>query len=186
MRRLVLELLAAIALTLAAILALAPAVRASDIMVMGAFARASAVSSATAGTAYLTLINHGAESDRLLSITTEAAAKAELHRSTNEDGIAKMQSVENLDLPAGAAVELKPGGLHVMMTGLKAPLAEGVSFMLCVSHSRRLAKSKSRFRSAPSPPDTITPKVPPAAELRPAAVSALPLPPACASRAAPH
>ena len=130
MRRLILEFLAATALTLAAILALAPGVKASDIMVMGAFARASAVSSAKAGTAYLTLMNHGAESDRLLSITTEAAAKAALHRTINEDGIAKMQPVESLDLPAGAMVELKPGGLHVMMTGLRAPLVEGGSFML--------------------------------------------------------
>lgn len=130
MRRLVFEFLAATALTLAAILALAPGVRASDIMVMGAFARASAVSTAKAGTAYLTLMNHGAEADRLLSISTDASAKAQLHRTTNENGIAKMQPVESLDLPASTTVELKPGGLHVMMTGLKAPLVEGGSFAL--------------------------------------------------------
>ncbi|MGQ0486685.1 MAG: copper chaperone PCu(A)C [Hyphomicrobiales bacterium] len=130
MRKLVLEILAATALTLAAILALAPGVRASDIAVVGAFARASAVSTAKAGTAYLTLINHGAEPDRLLSIATEAAANAQLHRTTNEDGIARMQPVESLDLPAGAMVELKPGGLHVMMTGLRAPLVEGGSLTL--------------------------------------------------------
>lgn len=130
MRKLVLEVLAATALTLAAILALAPGVRASDIMVMGAFARASAVSSANAGTAYLTLMNHGAEPDRLLSISTDAADKSQLHETIEENGIAKMRAVESLDLPAGATVELKPGGLHVMMTGLRAPLAEGGSLML--------------------------------------------------------
>lgn len=130
MRKLVFEILAATALTLAAILALAPGVRASDIMVMGAFARASAVSTAKAGTAYLTLMNHGAEPDRLLSMSSDVADKAQLHETIQENGIAKMRAVESLDLPAGATVELKPGGLHVMMTGLKAPLAEGGSFTL--------------------------------------------------------
>ncbi len=130
MRKLVLEVFAATALTLAAILALAPGVGASDIMVMGAFARASAVSTARAGTAYLTLMNHGAESDRLVSISTDAADKAQLHQTIEENGIAKMRSVESLDLPAGAMVELKPGGLHVMMTGLRAPLVEGGSVTL--------------------------------------------------------
>jgi len=130
MHKLVIEILVATALTLAAILALAPGVRASDIMVMGAFARASAVPTAKAATAYLTSMNHGAASDRLLSITTDAAASAQLHRTTEENGIAKMRPAEFLDLPAGSSGELKPGGLHVMMTGLKAPLVEGASIML--------------------------------------------------------
>jgi hypothetical protein len=130
MRKLILEILAATALTLAAILALAPGVRASDIMVMDAFARASVVSTAKAGTAYLTLMNHGTESDRLLSITTDAADKAQLHQTIQENGIAKMRAVKSLELPAGAMVELKPGGLHVMMTGLKAPLVKGGSLTL--------------------------------------------------------
>lgn len=130
MRKLVLEILVATALTFAAILALAPGVRASDIMVMDAFARASAVPTAKAATAYLTLMNHGAAPDRLLSITTDAAESAQLHQTTDENGIAKMRAVESLELPAGAMVELKPGGLHVMMTGLKAPLVEGGSITL--------------------------------------------------------
>lgn len=130
MRKPILEILTATALTLAAILALAPGVRASDIMVMGAFARASAVPTAKAATAYLTLMNHGAAPDRLLSIATDAAENARLHRTTEENGIAKMRPVEFLDLPAGSSVELKPGGLHVMMTGLKAPLVEGASITL--------------------------------------------------------
>jgi len=130
MRKLVIEVLVATALTFAAILALAPGVRASDIMVMDAFVRASAVPTAKAATAYLTLMNHGTAPDRLLSITTGAAEKAQLHQTTEENGIAKMRPVEFLDLPTGSSVELKPGGLHVMMTGLKAPLVEGGSITL--------------------------------------------------------
>ena len=68
MRKLVLEILAATALTLGAILALTPGVLASDVMVKEAFARASAVSTAKAGAVYMTLTNQAATPDRLLQL----------------------------------------------------------------------------------------------------------------------
>jgi copper(I)-binding protein len=130
MRKLVLEILIATVLTLGAILALTPGVLASDVMVMGAFARASAVATAKAGTVYMSLTNQGAVADRLLSVTTDAAEMAEIHESVVKDGMATMPAVAALEIPAGGTVELKPGGFHIMLMGLKAPLKKGDMIML--------------------------------------------------------
>jgi copper(I)-binding protein len=130
MRKLAFELLAAIALTLGAILASTPGVLASDVMVKEAFARASAVPTAKAGTVYMTLTNNSSKVDYLLSVTTAASDTAQLHESVAKDGVATMQPVEALEIPAGGTVELRPGGTHIMLTGLKAPLKKGDMIML--------------------------------------------------------
>ena len=130
MRKLVLEFLAAIALTLGAILASTPGVLANDVMVKGAFARASAMSTAKAGAVYMTLSNQGAVPDKLLQITTDSAASAEVHESAEKDGVATMRPIESLEIPAGGSVDLKPGGYHIMLMGLKAPLKKGDMIML--------------------------------------------------------
>ena len=133
MRKLVLEIFAATALTIGAILALTPGVLASDVMVMGAFARASAVVTAKAGTVYMSLTNQSAVADRLLSITTDAAETAQVHESVVKDGVATMRPVAALEIPAGGTVDLKPSGLHIMLSGLKAPLKKGDMIMLELS-----------------------------------------------------
>ena len=130
MRKLVLEVLTATALTLGSILAFTPGVLANDVMVKGAFARASAMSTARTGAVYMTLENQGAAADRLMAVTTEAATSAEIHETVMEDGVAKMRPVEVFEIPAGGSVELKPGSYHVMLLGLKAPLKKGGMIML--------------------------------------------------------
>jgi len=130
MRKLVFELFAAIALTIGAILALTPGVLANDVMVMDAFARASAVPAAKAGAVYMTLTNNSSKVDRLLSVATDASETAQLHESVEKDGVATMKPVEALEIPAGGTVELKPGGTHIMLTGLKAPLKKGGMIVL--------------------------------------------------------
>jgi periplasmic copper chaperone A len=130
MRKLVLEVLTATALTLGSILASTPGVLASDVMVKGAFARASAMSTAKAGAAYMTLSNQAAAPDRLVQITTDAAATAEVHETVEKDGVATMRPIASLEIPAGGSVELKPGGYHIMLMGLKAPLKKGAMIML--------------------------------------------------------
>jgi periplasmic copper chaperone A len=133
MRKLALELFAATALTIGAILALAPGVMASDVMVMGAFARASAVSTATSGVVYMTLTNHGAVADRLMAISTPAAGMAMLHESGQEGGVASMKEMSSLEIPAGGSLEMKPGGLHIMLMGLNAPLKKGDTLKLTLT-----------------------------------------------------
>jgi periplasmic copper chaperone A len=133
MRKLVFELLTATALTLGSILALTHTVLASDVMVMGAFARASAVSTATSGVVYMTLMNHGAVPDKLVSVTTPAAGMAMLHESKDDAGVSTMMDMSGLDIPAGGSIEMKPGGIHIMLMGLTAPLKNGDTLKLTLS-----------------------------------------------------
>ncbi len=136
MSKLVLEFFAATALTLGAILALTPGVLANDVKVMGAFARASAMPAAKTGAVYMTLTNQGAAPDRLLAITTDAALTAEVHEGLMENSVAKMRPVETLEIPAGGSVDLKPGGFHIMLGSLKAPLKKGDMIMLRLKFER--------------------------------------------------
>jgi copper(I)-binding protein len=136
MRKLVLEFFAATALTLGAILALTPGVLANDVMVKGAFARASAFSTAKSGAVYMTLTNQSSAPDRLLEVTTDAAMNAEVHESSEKDGVATMRSVDGLEIPAGGSVDLKPGSYHIMLGSLKAPLKKGDMIMLQLKFER--------------------------------------------------
>jgi periplasmic copper chaperone A len=136
MRQFILEVSTAIALTLGAIVATATGASASDVMVMNAYARASATPMAKAGAAYVSVMNHGATADRLVSITTTAAASAELHTTVMEGDVMKMETVGSLEVAPMATVEMSPGGLHVMLTGLKAPLKEGEKIELVLSFEK--------------------------------------------------
>ena len=82
------------------------------------------------GAAYLTVRNDGDADDRLIGISSEVADRAELHESDMQDGVMRMRAVEAVEVPAGGQAALEPGGLHVMLIGLKAPLEEGGSFAL--------------------------------------------------------
>jgi periplasmic copper chaperone A len=136
MHRILIEIIAAVALTAAAIIASVSAVSAADVMVVEAFARASATPTAKAAAAYVTVMNHGGEPDRLLSVSTPAAEAAELHQSVEENGVMKMPSLESAELPAMGTLEMKPGGVHVMLMGLKAPLKEGESIVITLTFEK--------------------------------------------------
>ncbi len=82
-----------------------------------------------AGGAYLKLTNAGA-ADRLVFASSEVAASVELHSMTMDGNVMRMRQVDAIDLRAGQTVELKPGGFHIMLMGLKAPLKEGSNFPL--------------------------------------------------------
>jgi copper(I)-binding protein len=88
------------------------------------------------GAAYMTLVNKGSSADRLLSVSTPMAMKAELHTHTMEGGVMKMRRVEAVELVPGKPSVLEPGGLHVMMMGLKKPLVDGNSFPLTLNFER--------------------------------------------------
>ncbi len=90
------------------------------------YARAT-VPGQPAGGGYLKLDNKGA-ADRLLSASAGVAGSVELHSMSMEGDVMRMRQVDAIDLPAGKSVELKPGGLHIMFIGLKAPLKAGDSF----------------------------------------------------------
>ena len=67
-----------------------------------------------------------AQGGKLLSVASPAAGVVEIHEMAMDGSTMKMRALPNgLDLPAGKAVALKPGGYHVMLMDLKAPLKTG-------------------------------------------------------------
>ncbi|MDA8454775.1 copper chaperone PCu(A)C [Acidovorax sp. GBBC 3334] len=67
---------------------------------------------------------------RLIGVTSPAAPVAEIHEMRLQDNVMKMRQVAGIDLPAGQAVELKPGGYHVMLMDLPQPVKAGDSVPL--------------------------------------------------------
>lgn len=92
--------------------------------VEGAWVRSMVAGQQSAG-GYMTLT--ASEAMQLIGITTPAADTAEVHQMKMEGDIMKMRAVPQLDLPAGQAVELKPGGYHIMLMELKQPLTSGMT-----------------------------------------------------------
>lgn len=130
-------------LLLALILALAPSgaalahdIRAGDLVIDHPWARASAGQAAN-GAMYVSVTNHGTAVDRLVGVETGAAERAELHaHEIDAAGVMSMHAVEAVDVPAGATIVLAPGGLHVMLFGLAAPLALGTTFEATLTFER--------------------------------------------------
>ena len=92
------------------------------------WARASA-GAAKNGAAFMVLTVKGT-GDKLTGFASPVAASAELHETIDDKGIMKMRPVPNLTLEPGKPVTLAPGGYHVMLMGLKAPLKAGDAFPL--------------------------------------------------------
>jgi periplasmic copper chaperone A len=68
-----------------------------------------------------------AEGATLVAAETPVAGVVEIHEMTMDNNVMRMRAVPKLDLPAGQAVDLKPGGYHVMLMDLKQPLKKGDS-----------------------------------------------------------
>jgi hypothetical protein len=104
-----------------------PASAPPEVSVEGAWARAT-VPGQTGSAAYFTIRNAGG-ADKLLSVTSPAG-DASLHSTSMDNGVMRMRPVQALDVPAKSAVELKPGGTHVMLMDLKRPLQAGATLEL--------------------------------------------------------
>lgn len=103
------------------------AATAGDIAIEDAHARAMLPGQPT-GAGYMTIANQGKEADRLISITSPAAGKVELHEMKMEGSLMKMRAIEGgLEIPAGGSVELKPGSYHLMFMNVEKPFAKGDS-----------------------------------------------------------
>lgn len=87
------------------------------------WARATAPG-ATTGAIYGKLQNGGSEAVSLSSVRFEKAGHVMVHRTVESDGMMRMMHAE-VTLEPGASVVLEPGGLHIMLMGLKAPLIPG-------------------------------------------------------------
>jgi hypothetical protein len=111
----------ALAASAAALWLVAGAARAA-VEVSEAWARATMPGQKVAGV-YMQLRADGAA--RLIGVRSGAARAAEVHEMSHAGGVMKMRKVEALDLPAGKAVKLEPGGFHVMLFDIGKPLKPG-------------------------------------------------------------
>ena len=101
-----------------------------------AYAKARPTAPGGTGVVYMTVMNHGATDDDLTGLSTPIADKAEMHRSTDTNGVSRMEPVADLPLKANGAVDFGPGGLHVMLMGMKQPLKLGDSFPLTLTFAK--------------------------------------------------
>ncbi len=87
------------------------------------------------GVVYLTIVDNGAP-DRLTGIASPVAAKAELHESFTEGGVAKMRPVKALQIEQSKPLVLAPGGYHIMLMDLKQGLKQGDAFPITLSFEK--------------------------------------------------
>jgi hypothetical protein len=85
---------------------------------------------------YATLTNHEISSDRLMG-GHSATASVGLHQMSMAGGVMRMRPVTGgLPIGASASVNLTPGGYHLMLTGLKAPLKAGQHVKIVLQFQR--------------------------------------------------
>ena len=94
---------------------------ANDIQVQDGYIRA-VPPSAPVTAAFMQIHNQGDKARALVSASSAAADAVELHTHTHVDGVMQMRQVEKIDLAPKSTTHLQPGGLHIMLIGLKAPL----------------------------------------------------------------
>jgi periplasmic copper chaperone A len=109
-------------LVIGSALVLAATFAAAQVKVEGAWARPT-VPGQQGGGGFVTLTS--ASGDRLVGGSTPMAQRFELHTMAMKGDVMEMRQVESIELPAGKAVKLEPGGLHVMFIGLKQALPLG-------------------------------------------------------------
>ena len=92
---------------------------------------------AKTGAGYFVMVNSGSEPDRLVSASSPAAEKTEIHEMSIQNGVMNMRKIENgLAIPAKGSAALSPGGYHLMLMGLKAPFKEGQMIPLTLTFEK--------------------------------------------------
>ena len=102
------------------------------VAIRDAWARASMAQTGTSAV-YMTIEPSGEQGDRLVAVTSPDAARAELHTSIVEDGVAKMRPLAAIEIAPGEPTVLEPGGPHVMLVGLGKKLVEGDTLPLSLT-----------------------------------------------------
>lgn len=100
-------------------------VKIGDLVLDHAWSRATP-GGAKVGGGYLIIENKGATADKLIGGSSPVAGKVEVHEMAMNNGVMTMRLVKDgLPIPAGQSVKLAPGGYHIMLMELKAPLKKG-------------------------------------------------------------
>lgn len=125
MRNLKQTLLALAVLFVSTSFAAAEDIKAGDLVISQAWARATPGGAKTGG-GYLTIENKGSAPDKLVGASADVAGKVEVHEMTMNKGVMTMRPLESgLTIDPGKTVKLAPGGFHLMMMDLKSPLKQG-------------------------------------------------------------
>lgn len=112
-----------------ALLLSASFVHAADISISDARVRA-VPPGANISAAFMNVKNNAATDLAILSAESTVAQSVELHSNSMVDGKMKMRRIDQLELAGNSEVSLQPGGLHIMLIGLKRTLAEGETIEL--------------------------------------------------------
>ena len=108
------------------------------------------------GAAYFVVQNHGKENDTLLGADTPRAASAEVHEHVHKNGMMSMQKVDSVDVAPGKDLRFAPGGYHLMLMDLKAPLQPGAGVPVTLSF--RTAGGETRQLALQVPVSATAPK----------------------------
>jgi len=106
-----------------------------DIQVRHPWSRATAPGAKVAA-GYMEIRNNGTQRDRLLSASTAAAKRVEMHVTQRDGEVLKMREVKAFDIPARERFTLGPGGAHLMLVDLVQPLKKGERFAMTLRFER--------------------------------------------------
>jgi copper(I)-binding protein len=104
-------------------LAQAQSAKVGSVQIENAYTRSTVPGQMAAG-GFMKIENKGA-ADQLVSASSPISGEVQLHEMAMEGNVMKMRQVKDIAVPSGGEVELKPGGLHLMLMNIKAPLAAG-------------------------------------------------------------
>lgn len=94
-----------------------------SVQIENAYTRATVPGQQVAG-GFMKIENKGA-ADQLISASSPVAGEVQLHEMAMDGNVMKMRQLKEVVIPAGGSVELKPGGLHLMLMNIKSPLTAG-------------------------------------------------------------
>jgi periplasmic copper chaperone A len=142
--------------------AAAAAAAKATIDIGGAWTRATPAKGGNAAV-YLRIVNAGKNADALNGVETENAEHAMVHATTTTGGVTRMEMTPSLPVPASSTVTLAPGGRHIMLEGLKAPLREGESFIITLvfAHAGRISATVKVMNASATGPAPETAAAPP-------------------------
>ena len=110
----------------------------ADVKVSGAYVR-EPMPGRDMSAAFMTITNDGTADKVLVSASAPWTGSIEIHTHIHDNGVMRMRQIESLTVPAGDSVQLQPGGLHLMLFGLKTPLAQTLPLQLCFADQSCIA-----------------------------------------------
>lgn len=83
--------------------------------------------------AYVTITNMGSKADKLTAAHTPGSGSVEIHTAGMENGVMRMRRLDGLDIPAGEAVTMAPGGYHIMIINVEEAIQVGATVPLTLT-----------------------------------------------------